>query len=74
VESYWPGGSLKPRLFPGIGSSLLTTRTIIGQENVLSYSCSSGQEEAMAKAENMLQLIGYPDWLPEETELDAYYE
>ncbi len=33
-----------------------------------------GQEEAMSKAENMLQLIGYPDWLPEEAELDAYYE
>jgi len=32
------------------------------------------QEEAMSKAENMLQLIGYPDWLPEEAELDAYYD
>jgi predicted metalloendopeptidase len=32
------------------------------------------QEEAMSKADNMLQLIGYPDWLPEEAELDAYYE
>ena len=32
------------------------------------------QEQAMTKAENMLQLIGYPDWLPEETELDAYYQ
>jgi hypothetical protein len=34
----------------------------------------SVQEQAMAKAEKMLQLIGYPDWLLQETELDAYYE
>ena len=32
------------------------------------------QEQAITKADKMLQLIGYPDWLPEETELDAYYQ
>jgi len=52
----------KARIFPPIGHDEIMIWTPIGQE------------EAMSKAENMLQLIGYPDWLPEEAELDAYYE
>lgn len=29
---------------------------------------------AKEKAEMMLQLVGYPDWLPDKAELDKYYE
>jgi len=32
------------------------------------------QTTAISKAENMLQLMGYPDWLIDEQELEKYYE
>merc|ERR1712168_1657734 len=32
------------------------------------------QEKAMTKADLMLQLIGYPDWLPDVEKVDSYYE
>ena len=32
------------------------------------------QETAMKKADQMLQLMAYPDWLTNHEELDKYYE
>jgi len=32
------------------------------------------QVKAMTKADLMLQLIGYPDWLPDPEKVDGYYE
>lgn len=31
------------------------------------------QVKAQEKADFMLELIGYPDWLPEKADLDKYY-
>ncbi len=32
------------------------------------------QQAAMMKADQMLQLMAYPDWLTHEQDLDQYYE
>ena len=35
---------------------------------------SETQKQAMNKADQMLQLMAYPDWLTHEEDLDNYYE
>ena len=32
------------------------------------------QDQALDKADRMLQLMGYPDWLVHDDQVDQYYE
>ena len=53
----------------GILASLLTTKEIPTQVSESEWMDAATQERAAKKADQMLQLIGYPDWLTDPSKV-----